>query len=195
MIEPELRNPARRNVAGFAALPDLSEVYIIVDMAVATGGRERLIKPARMAAVARQVVVTCRKRYTCPAVVVKAHRVPAENAVTTATVGAEATLVNIIGKMAGATFTVAGIAEVCVTVTGFAGHALVAANQSEPGRCKVIESWVVPSLRAMTIRTLATVSALVYVISAMAGNAGTPNRREVILHMAGITGSCRVPAA
>jgi len=112
MIEHELRNPTRRNVAGFAALPDLTKVYIIVDMAAATRGRQRLIKPTGVAALARQVVVTWRKLDTGLPLVVEAHGDPAENAVTAATIAAEATLVNVIAKMAGTTLAVARIAEI-----------------------------------------------------------------------------------
>lgn len=79
-------------------------------------------------------------------------------------------------------------------MTGVAGHAFVTAYQSEPGRRKVIESRIVPSLGVVTIRTLATVSTLMNVIRSMAGNAGTSNIRKVFLLMAGVAGDSRMPA-
>lgn len=39
MVEPELGNPTRRNMTGFALIPDLAEVHIVVGMAAATVGR------------------------------------------------------------------------------------------------------------------------------------------------------------
>lgn len=39
MIEHEVCDPARRNVAGFAPIAELAEMHIIVGMAAATGGR------------------------------------------------------------------------------------------------------------------------------------------------------------
>ncbi len=61
MIEPEFRNPTRRNMTGLATLADLTEVHVIASMAAAAGGRQSLIKVARVAVRARQVFVARRQ--------------------------------------------------------------------------------------------------------------------------------------
>lgn len=148
-----------------------------------------------MACGARESVVTGRQQEVRVTFVVVADGTPLENAMATATFRTKAALVNVVLGVAGRAVAVAGIAEIRVAVTRFAGNAFVTADQSKPGHRKVIESSFHPVCRAVTIRTLATVSSFVNVIGLMAGNAGTCNVCEVILFMAGIAGHAHVPTA
>jgi hypothetical protein len=126
---------------------------------------------------------------------IESNRAPSENAVATSTIGAKSALVNVVLTMAGFTVAVARIAEIQVAVTGFAGQAFVAAEQPKSSYHEVIERRILPGRYAVTIRTLGTVSSFVNVIRLMAGDAGTPDLCEVVLHMAGAAANAHVPTA
>lgn len=194
MVEPELCNPTRRNMTGFALIPNLTKVHIIVGVAAATGGRQSHIEIARMARGAREAVVTCWQHEARLSFVIEAYGIPFENAVAAATVVAETAFVNVVPTMAGITITIAAVAEICCAVTGVAGNAFMTTDQSKPGDHKVIESRIRPGCSTVTIRTLGTVSPFMNVIGLMAGNAGTTNLGKVVLHMAGIAGNAHVSA-
>ena len=184
VIEPQFCGPACRQVAAGAPTTELAHVHVIRGVAVGTIARQRIVEILRMAARAGELTMTVRQRKTGFGQMIEQHGIPVEIVVAASAVGAKATCVRIVTRVAAVASAPGKIRKILSAMTRPAVKTLVSADQRKPGDSHVIEADIDPAVGAVAIGALCAVATFVHVIVAVTVVARSSDLRQIVTQVA-----------
>ena len=194
VIETDLGDPGRRNMAALADGAELTGVHVVVAVTTAAVCWQGIADGALMACGAPQFTMTGRQSKARACGVIKINPLPCRCDMTTVAVVAVIAVVDVVGLMTRCALAAAQIFVIGCLVTVLTSQSGMAAVERERRHGLMIESGVGPAQRDVAGAAIRAVAALMHVLGLVARRAGATDLGEGLTAMTGRTAGIQMSA-